>query len=279
MKAERRHELKTNELAKGLERLPELGKRYGGVALLAVVVIALAIVLIRHRINSQRQAQLVAEQNLASAYYLVDALRNPDLMRISGAEQLAIERRQEVDAARQAILAVLQGTEDKSVLASALVAQGDLNWLIANLPAIPAATTQPSLQLDITPADATEQARNSYQEVLKSYPDRMLPVMAARFGLAGIAENEGQWEAARRAYEAVQQDERAPVALKTLASMRLTLLNTIQQPLYLADVRPVPASTAPATTAPATTAPMVLAPATTAPMVLAPATTAPSTQP
>lgn len=235
MKSERRHELKTNELAKGLERLPELGKQYGGRILLAVVVIAVVVVLIRHRINTQRTALDIARQNLAGAYSVLAELREPDPLMMRDMEGFALRRKLATQNAQLAIDAVLGGTRDKALLASALVARGDLNWLIATLPPLPVATTQPALQMDLAPDEAISQAKDSYEEVLRAYPQQGIPVNAARFGLAAVAEQQQEWGTAAQMYEAIQNDERVPMSLKTLASARMMMLEQIKQPIYLAD--------------------------------------------
>jgi hypothetical protein len=55
MKAKRRHDLQTNQLARFMENMPEFLKLHGNKVLLGVIFIALLIVLIRYRASSAEQ--------------------------------------------------------------------------------------------------------------------------------------------------------------------------------------------------------------------------------
>ena len=91
----------------------------------------------------------------------------------------------------------------------------------------------------------------------------------ARLSLAAVAENRGKWDEARELYEAIKNDEKAILAFKDQATVRLAQLPNLQNKPYIAP------TTAP-TTAPAATNPVELQPGwTTYPP---PATTLPTTQ-
>jgi hypothetical protein len=77
MKAERRHELKTNALARFLEALPDLSRNYGGKALLFIVLLLLLVVFIRTRISANRQQVELSGQYLSSAWSDIERLRRP----------------------------------------------------------------------------------------------------------------------------------------------------------------------------------------------------------
>lgn len=276
MKSERRHNLKTNELAKGLQKLPELTKKYGSRALTALIVLLLVILILQYRAHTQRVALNTARQNLAGAYNMLTELRSPDPLTMHDMNEFALRRKLAVQNAQSAIDAVLSGTDNKQLLASALAARGNLNWLIATLPTVPAATTQPSLALDTPRDQALTEAKSSYEEVLKTYPTFTIQANSARFGLAAIAEQNHEWGTAEQMYDAIQQDSNAPVSLKTLAAARKLILDQIKQPMYLA-----PASTASESATNITNGtPVDLPTDLTAPLVQAP-TTAPAatTQP
>ncbi len=51
MKSDRRHDLKTNALSRGIAELPEFGRRYGNKVLLVLIFILLAVFLVRYRAN------------------------------------------------------------------------------------------------------------------------------------------------------------------------------------------------------------------------------------
>jgi hypothetical protein len=62
MKAERRHELKTNALAKNLEQAPEFFKKHGSTLILGLALCLLASIFIRnHFADKARKAKEVAE--------------------------------------------------------------------------------------------------------------------------------------------------------------------------------------------------------------------------
>src|SRR5439155_10724022 len=143
----------------------------------------------------------------------------------------------------------------KAVLAAAVVAQGDYAWAMANFPVVPAAATQPSLRPP-PDHDFIKEARNAYQEVLSQYPDQLLPAIAAHFGLAAIAENEGNWDEARRQYEVAKSTAEKMQEFRTVAEGKLKRLEEIRKPLLIGqvpekmEIPQPPAATTQATTQP-----------------------------
>src|SRR5687768_1914595 len=67
MKSERRHELKTNALARGLDHLPEFGRKYGNKLLLGVIFVLLVIILIQVRGRAAKTAAVEAATNISNA--------------------------------------------------------------------------------------------------------------------------------------------------------------------------------------------------------------------
>ncbi|MGH7214510.1 MAG: tetratricopeptide repeat protein [Tepidisphaeraceae bacterium] len=268
MKAERRHELKTNTLALGLEHFPELMRRYGGKVLLALVAIVLVFMLVRYRISSARLAARDAALSLSSAQVALGQIRSlgPQIPQ----DALARMRDQAADDAGRALDRVFELSDDPSVLAEAMITRGDLNWQMANFPQLPAATTQESLRPAKSPSEYLSQAEQAYQEVLSRYPGQSRAITSARFGLAAVAENRGEWETARRQYQEITNNAATIPAFKQLADARLANLGDLQQPVVIAKPSTLPATlptpfvptTQPQTTA--TTAPAT--PATTVPV-------------
>lgn len=278
MKSERRHELKTNDMARGLERLPELARQYGARILLGVVLVVLLVVIILNRIHSRRAAVQAAYEGLAGAQYALSELRSFNTFQYltPDGDVLARIRLQLTEEARNGLSLALSQTDNPQIMAAALVSQGDLNWLVATLPPVPAATTRPSLNLEPEPTKALDLAEKSYQQVLSQYGEQRISAIAARFGLAAIAENHKDWTKARTYYDTIANDPDTPAALKTQASVRLTLLTRLQNPVLLAKPSTQPATQAAIQPSTQMTTQPATQPATDQP---AAPTTIPATQP
>jgi len=229
MKAQRRHALQTNSLAQSMENLPEFMKLHGNKVLLGVIFIALVIVLIRYRASSAEQRTEAVAMSLGNARNGITELRRADPM--SAPMQVASQRKQVLSAARDSIQTVLDESTDNSLKAQALLARGDLFWVAANLPPIPGAATQPSLQMTQSNDDLLKQSEESYQQVIKQYPTER-PATAAQFGLAAIRENQKQFDDAEKIYNGIISASADPM-FKDLATSRLALLEKAKTPVYI----------------------------------------------
>jgi hypothetical protein len=234
MKAERRHDLQTNALAKVITHAPETWHQYGGRVLLGVIAAVLVFVLVRYQISSSRQAKVAAADNLAAARQMIEQVRAVTPGEVSP-QQVASLRETALRDGAQAIENTVSSSDDPKLLAESLVARGDLNWVLATAPELPGAATQPSLNLDRSPEELLNTAAQSYQAVLSQYPDQKASVVAAHFGLAAIAENRGNWDEARKHYEAVANDESVATAYKAQARARGETLAMLKNPSILAQ--------------------------------------------
>jgi len=231
MKSERRHELQTNTLADSLAHLPDFWNKHGTKILMVLVAIALFVVLLRYRISSARQATISAGDELATARQLVGeigTLYRPDV------EAYATARTQYITDATAAIDHVLATADDPKVIAEATLARGDLNWVLANQPKLPGATTRESLNLKDDSATYLTKAEEAYQQILKSYPQQKNTVVAAKFGLAAIAENRANWDEAAKQYDSIVNDKDAVKVFQDQARARQETLKDIKQPVYIA---------------------------------------------
>ena len=68
MKAERRHELQENSLARFIDNLPVMLRLYADRILLAVVLVLLVVVLIRWRMNQTEAKATQTANDLAEAF-------------------------------------------------------------------------------------------------------------------------------------------------------------------------------------------------------------------
>src|SRR4051812_37267433 len=253
MKAERRHELQQNSLAKFLDNFPIMVRLYADRILLVVVLVLLVIVLIRWRVNAAAERTSQVANDLATARGAVRKLQN--IRMVGPGDRLAAERSQSMDEVNAAISSIAEnaGRSDASLQAQALVTRGDLYWTLANLPPIPGAATQPSLQLPSSSEEYLNKAAEAYQQVLKTYPDQKEAALSANFALAAIAENRHNWDEASAIYERIKNSD-ADKMYKDLAAERLKLLPELKEPILLGTL----------TTKPAPLAPLVMAPTTQA---------------
>jgi hypothetical protein len=244
MKAERRHELQTNTLARFLENLPLYFRFHLGKILTGALFLVLLVMLIRYRTTSQVQSRAQVQDGLVTARMRLNALEQAEMIGAAPLEQRVAERRTvaaQIEALVNDILQLADGPEDASVRAEALIVRGDVNWMLGNLPPPEAATTQESLRMPQPSDQYLEAAQQAYEEVLRDYSDKTTSAITALFGLAAIAENRQQWDAARSRYDAILQRPDAGAAYKTLAAQRQQLLDELSTPIYLGTLTTRPA--------------------------------------
>lgn len=235
MKSERRHELETNQLAQALAYLPELMRLYGNRILLALVLIALLVAVIGMRVHFNRKAAAEAVNALAFARERLASLQGFQPLAYANPEDRQTTYRQYVQEISDALEQVVRSVDDPVLLADALVARGDLNWTMASYPEQPEATTRPSLALQEDREGPLAVAKQAYEDVLRHYPDNTMAVLSARFGLAAIAENAGDWAAAEQHYQAIVSNQKFHEAFRKQAEQRLKTLDDIRQPVFIAD--------------------------------------------
>jgi hypothetical protein len=234
MKADRRHNLASNALARELEGFPDKLKRWGNTALTVLLVCLAIFMLIRWRMLSTEQAHQTVLNELSNARSYLDELRNPDLAKhppdfVANARQLGTARTNE------AISTVLNSSEDAKVKAEAMIVRGDLYWCLANFPELPGATTQPALRSPESSEEYLKKSADAYNVVLNTsdYAKQHDAVIGARFGLAAIAENRRDWDEAKRQLDMVVNDPDALPALVKIAKDQQDSLAKLQTPLYV----------------------------------------------
>jgi hypothetical protein len=241
MKAQRRHELKTNTLAESLRDLPELARRWGSTALLAVVVVALAIVLLRIRANNTAQKRTVDAQSLQTARGQINQIQGLyiDLARDANPSQNDVEeikslRDQFISDALSELQSVQRDSSaDDVTLAAELEAEGDLYLTLAQAPDLPGSDEDPSLKLNRSPEQYLKDATSSYQQILDKYPTQKLSAQNARFGLATIAEDQGLWDVAGSKYQEIIDESASSPAVKKQAQGDLDGLDALKSVVYL----------------------------------------------
>lgn len=257
MKAQRRHDLQTNTLAKVITKAPSWWQQSGGKLLLGAVVVLAIVLLVRYRITSARLAEARAADDLLIARQRMDELLGTALQPLSPT-QVATQRRALFSEAAGKLDDVTRDNTDPDILAEAILAKGDLNWTMATLPALPGASTSPTLQVTKDPKQLLDEAASAYRSILNTYNKNQAAVVAAHFGLAAIAENQGKWDLAEQEYKAIAALPNLPQAYLDQAKQRLDKLPSLRQPILLAMPTTAPAVAASTTqvaissTAPAT---------------------------
>ncbi|MBT3202198.1 MAG: hypothetical protein HN350_20025 [Phycisphaerales bacterium] len=231
MKTERRHELKHNsldtELVKGVDYLKHHAKGILLAILLVVAVISVAVMMVKNRtanVSIPRQRyDSLKAQEVATADGRAKAL--------TGFEELASQ------------------TGNTEIAALACVEAADL------------CATQHASGDIVT--GAQKRAKTHYQRVIDEFSDYPSAVGRAHVGLARLAEDAGDFAAAKEHYGlAIALADKTSLLAGQKAEALLKALDELEKPVRLATVRPLPPtppttqpSTAPATqpaTAPAT---------------------------
>jgi predicted negative regulator of RcsB-dependent stress response len=210
MRSKRRHELQQNtldaELGKGMQWLRKHGFKLA-VGLLAVAVIALGVSYLQRQSRANRRDVQARYAKLTSSTRGVD--EDPQDL-VNGFRDLS------------------QQDTVEWIAAASLVRAGNLR--LADM----AVATDPEA------AQAAGKAASTFfQKVLSEHQDQPAAISAARMGLARIAENKGEFQAARGFYEQITNDARLngyPVADQ--ARNAISNLAEMQQPVQLATTLP-----------------------------------------
>jgi hypothetical protein len=264
MKAQRRHDLQTNSLAKVISGGPSNYGRFGGRILLVVLVALVVFFLVRYRISSSRESARLARENLSAARSIISNLHFADLLNAPPTEAASLRRRWTAEVST-ALEEAARLSDEPEILAEILLARGDLNWALSTLTDIPGAATQPTLRMEQTKEELIIGAAESYTGVLNEYPGDTAAVIGARFGLAAVAENRGNWDEARQQYQAIIDNTAVAEAYRGQARLRVERATEWSKPVLLAEPTSQPSTdrtgipfvtptTAPSTTSATTTA-------------------------
>jgi hypothetical protein len=259
-------------------------ERHGNRILLAVTVLALLYALVQYRRAATRRADESAWDNLNTARQRVQEFHSMDILRLPP-DQIVQDAATIEGNVGPALDSIINDADQSKLVGPALVTRGDLYWTLANLPEAPGATTRPSLRLPASDAEYLKRSEDAYTKAL-SLPYDPFVTTNARFGLAAVAENRGQWDEAAKYYDAITGDAKAIESSKTLAGFRRAQLADLRLPLFTTPA--TAPSTAPSTQSagelpvtpvgPVMTPPPTTKPAETAPATL-PADAAPTTSP
>lgn len=261
MESERRHELETNSLAVWLYQLPDRLRRHANKILLGVALVAVLLLAWQYRSRAVAERQQLVRENLSSAWNGIRQLSMLAIRDLDGEQFVNLRdsiEREALNGLDQVL--VESSSSERRLLASALLAKGQLYWELSRLPPPPGASTRPTLLNTGRSAEENLQlAEDAFQRVLTEFADEYDPKINAEFSLAAIEESRRQFDAARARYRRVIDDGTTLAFHRDLARARLAMLAEVESPLFLGppttrpSETPVPATTP--TTEPATTLP------------------------
>lgn len=239
MKAKRRQELKTNDLAQVIDGLSQFFRKWGthmvaGVG--AVIVVMIIIAYLRSTKSSALDAAF-AEMNSALQIATTSGRRSDE----------------EIKRGIQRTYQIADGAGDAAFKCDALM-QG------ANL-AIQLATRENELNPEFLP-----EARQGFERIVKEHKDQTLYYGRALFGLFQVEANQfavdgdpAHRAAAARYLETIRDDARfTSTPLGTMALNQLNAIDEIFTTIEFASAPPKPTATAPATAPAATTQPAIV---------------------
>lgn len=240
MKAERRHDLKTNTLAREMQNLPQLWRQHGNKLLLVLIGIMLIIIVIRYRLTESAQRESSAKTALTKAEAEIAEIKSTPYWLYTTEDAIVGQFSQQAGFAEDDISEALRSADDPQLRAQAYVARGDLNLLWAGFPTLPAATTRPSLAPPHSRDEYLNNAEAAYNEALKGLASRQT-IWNAHVGLAYVAEDRGEWDAAKRNYETVINDSATPTSIKDYAKQREEQLADMSRKRFSAALATEPA--------------------------------------
>jgi hypothetical protein len=206
------------------------------------------ILLIRHRINAAAEAKNATANALANAQRYVEQLGAQDSQLPTDIAR-AQARKKIMGDVQTAIAQVLEQTSDANdpaLRAEAKMAEANMYWTLANLPALPGASTMPGASLDTT-TDLLNKAETGYQNVLKNYGSQKLARTTALFSLAAVEENRHNFDKAKEYYQKLSTDKEVPVMFQNLAKNREALLPKLKTPMYIGTFSSTQPTSAPST--------------------------------
>lgn len=244
MKAERRHDLRQNDLASKIIEMPNITRFYIQRIAIVFAVILVISLFIFSRIQRSRQSASDARELLALARNGVQEMdRLPhqtqaQLLPVVDARYMQAVQHY-YDDAKQKLDQFAERSSDKLLTGQAALLRGDLNLTLASTPIIPGATTQPSLDPQPSREEAFKLATDAYNDVINKFGDQHTNVVAARLGLATIALDHRDFKSAEDYLKAVANDEDAAAMFRESAKRKIDAIQTMKEPVIIA-VKPIP---------------------------------------
>jgi hypothetical protein len=266
MDSSRRHELEQNSLYQALSRLPAFAADYGAYILLGIAIVVAVYFYFSTRTTAalrEREAEAIGIYSMGTTIENARGYRETVARFGSAVTPDEIVRELANLSADFEGYALLPATSERpGIRARALRLRGDFNWTLAGfevlLPArAPSAATQSAAtapaSLSVVDAEPyLAAAESAYQEVVSRFPQETSDVLVALFGMAAVAEQRGEFEAAGQHYDAILSRAEITDGVKALARQRKNLLDLLALNPRLAKPRPATLPTTLPATGPAT---------------------------
>ena len=232
MKSEERHKLKSNELADSLKELSEFFNRHSSKLLAGVIAI---LVLAAAVLWTQKNE---AASQYERIYLLQSLIAQSNQLQYRAAQQTRVQPEENTTEGflynvepQAGLLAELAQMETGSPVGITALLQQAQNLRSQLLYSDKAMSEQEQLDLN-------RRTEIIYQRVISECPKQAVVAATARFGLALLAENRGQWDQAKQIYETIADDKEGQLAGTVLpfhAQKRLDLLDGINQPIVFPE--------------------------------------------
>jgi hypothetical protein len=232
MKAQRRHELKTNTLAEALAKMPNSGRRFGTQVIISILVGILIAVLIRYRIAASQDRLARAADNLAVARQEIAEWK---MIPTAGQAALGSEYYRDLAGRIDSVISDV-GDKDPKTAALAMLTRGELNWTFAG---VSQASTQPA-EPGESDDELLKNAGDAYRQTIDAYPNEHFVVISARFGLGAVDESQHKWDDAANEYQAIIDDPNAAGPFADRAKERLAALSSLKKPLLIGQATTLP---------------------------------------
>ncbi len=223
--------LSESALGRGLIRGGQWVWDHSTMVVFVLLAVAVLTWTLRLRQRSDVEATIAARDGLFQLEQVVGQMEqlrfqaNPLTNPLANADELADAVARGRDALSNASVAT-RGADDP-IVARSLRLQGDFHWLVATLPPAGIPSTRPAEERPEAPdvAASLAEAKAAYERVASDFPQQRNEVRVARFSLAAVAEEEGDFDAARAQYDALLADDSLPEAQKRHAENRRALLD------------------------------------------------------
>ena len=234
-----RGDLHESGLGRLMLRGGDVFRDYGNWIVVALVALAVIVWVYRLQSRAAEQAQVAARQGV---YALAQVVGQAEALSVAAPALDAAtvgERAGQIDTDFANAAAVLRESDDDAVAARGLRLRGDYHWNLARLPAPRTVAADDGDAPPLPePGDSLDSAAAAYERVVSEYPGQGRAVRAALFGLAAVAEERGDFDAAAARYgEVLDRPDLTPLEERTAQARRR----------LLAYLRPEPRLAPPAT--------------------------------
>jgi hypothetical protein len=244
MKAEERHRLKTNELAQKLSELPDYLRKHSKYITIGIAVVVVVCVAGGFWWSARKKGQQSRNEELQSLFPQITQVQ---ILAVRVAQDPGAKPTSGTSYNTSSVLGSLQNlsTDAKGtgVGMTALLQQAELK----------------RSELYYTNRELTDAMRDGicreaetlYNQILQQYGDHAVAVGTAKLGLALVAEDRGQWDKAKKAYQEILAEQAGKLAGTTYplqAKRRLRKIDEIAIEIDFPYIEPVEEIIKPTTT-------------------------------